>query len=101
MPASAHTYREKVEMQLSRMDIWNPHVNAVMGRHDDAARRAADVADTAAADNNWLGLLHGVTIMVKDNIDEGLLWNRSIRVLLILIGYDSALNTFPFSSQGK
>ena len=69
MTAKAHTYRDRVEAQLARIDAWNPHVNAVMGRDDDGARRAADAADSAAADNSWLGLLHGVTIMVKDNID--------------------------------
>lgn len=61
--------RDRLERQIAAMDAWNPHVNALMARDDAAARRAADVADAAAADDRWLGLLHGVTIAVKDNID--------------------------------
>jgi len=61
--------RQKVETQIAAIDAWNPHVNAMMTRNDDAARREADAADQAAGDGQWLGLLHGVTIMVKDNID--------------------------------
>lgn len=69
MPASPPSSREKVDAQIAQIDAWNPHVNALMARDDDAARRAADAADAAAADGHWLGLLHGMTIMVKDNID--------------------------------
>jgi aspartyl-tRNA(Asn)/glutamyl-tRNA(Gln) amidotransferase subunit A len=63
------TYRDKVEAQIAAIDSWNPHVNAMLARNDDAARRDADAADSAAVNGEWQGLLHGVTIMVKDNID--------------------------------
>jgi aspartyl-tRNA(Asn)/glutamyl-tRNA(Gln) amidotransferase subunit A len=63
------SYRDKVEEQVGAIEAWNPHVNAMLARNDDVARRDADAADAAAADGEWQGLLHGVTIMVKDNID--------------------------------
>ena len=62
-------YAKKVEQQTAAMDAWNPHVNALMARNDEAAMREAALADTAAAEGRWLGLLHGVTVLVKDNID--------------------------------
>ena len=62
-------YRNKVEEQIEAIDAWNPHVNAMLARNDDHARRDADAADEAAAKEDWQGLLHGATIMVKDNID--------------------------------
>jgi aspartyl-tRNA(Asn)/glutamyl-tRNA(Gln) amidotransferase subunit A len=63
------SYRDKVEAQIEAIEAWNPHVNAMMARNDDGARHDAEAADKAAADERWLGLLHGVTVMVKDNID--------------------------------
>ena len=62
-------YAIKVEQQTAAMDAWNPHVNALMARNDEAAMREAALADTAADEGRWLGLLHGVTVLVKDNID--------------------------------
>ena len=35
----------------------------------DAAMAEAEAADRAAADGSWLGLLHGLPVAVKDNID--------------------------------
>ncbi len=66
---AAQSIRDKVEAQIAAIDAWNPHVNAMMARNDDGARRDADAADKAAGDGEWHGLLHGVTVMVKDNID--------------------------------
>lgn len=36
---------------------------------EEAALRDAERADAAAAEGQWLGLLHGMTVAVKDNID--------------------------------
>jgi aspartyl-tRNA(Asn)/glutamyl-tRNA(Gln) amidotransferase subunit A len=47
---------------------WNPHVNAVITSMP-SARADAEAADAATRDGRWLGLLHGATIAVKDNID--------------------------------
>ncbi|MGI9423666.1 MAG: amidase [Hyphomicrobiaceae bacterium] len=69
MAERSQSTRDKVEEQIAAIESWNPHVNAMLARNDEAARQAADAADAATRDGRWLGLLQGVTIMVKDNID--------------------------------
>ncbi|WP_255697498.1 amidase [Pseudacidovorax sp. NFM-22] len=59
-----------VEAALARIEEVNPAVNAVVRRMDDEARRAAELADRAAADGQPLGALHGVPVTVKINIDQ-------------------------------
>ena len=61
--------REVVEAHLARIDAVNPHLNAVVRRLDEVALAAADAADKALADGGELGVLHGVPITVKENID--------------------------------
>lgn len=61
--------RTKVENQIASIDSWNPVTNAMMARNDEAAVVAADQIDEASDNGMWCGLLHGVTVMVKDNID--------------------------------
>lgn len=48
---------------------WNKHVNAVITLDPDAARMAARQADKASSQGKPLGLLHGVPVLVKDNIE--------------------------------
>ncbi|SVB58268.1 uncharacterized protein METZ01_LOCUS211122, partial [marine metagenome] len=36
----------------------------------DAARESANAADRAAAEGRWLGLLHGLPMAIKDNIQS-------------------------------
>ena len=69
MASEGEGFANKVAQQIAAMDAWNPHVNALMARCNEAAIRDAKLADAAAAEGRWLGLLHGVTILVKDNID--------------------------------
>ena len=61
--------RLRLEENVATYERWNEPTNAMMAMDIDGARRAADAADEAAANGRWLGLLHGVTIAVKDNID--------------------------------
>ena len=61
--------REVVEAHLRRIDEVNPRLNAVVRRLDESALAAADVADRAVAAGSPLGLLHGVPVTVKENID--------------------------------
>ena len=65
-PASSESAVEKC---IEQIDKWNKHVNAVITFDPEAARAAAREADQAAKQGKPLGLLHGVPIMVKDNID--------------------------------
>lgn len=61
--------RARLEANLAEVDTWNGRVNAMMAMNGDGARRAADDLDKAAANGEWAGLLHGMTLAIKDNID--------------------------------
>ncbi len=58
----------RLEGNLAAEKAWNPHVNAVITPLP-SARAEAEAADKAAREGRWLGLLHGATIAIKDNID--------------------------------
>ena len=62
--------REAVSACLARMDAVNPAINAVVRRFDDEALAAADAADAAQARGEALGLLHGVPVTTKVNVDQ-------------------------------
>ena len=61
--------REAVEDCLARTEALNPALNAMITTTAEAAREAADACDRAAAEGRWLGLLHGLPIALKDNIE--------------------------------
>src|SRR5215471_17952132 len=61
--------REVVQAHLNRVEAVNPHLNAIVRLLHDQALGAADAADRAVADGARLGPLHGVPLMVKENID--------------------------------
>lgn len=66
---TSETYTNRLEAAIEAEKRWNPHVNAVITSMAESARREAAAADGAVADGRWLGLLQGMTIGVKDNID--------------------------------
>jgi amidase len=57
--------REVIEAHLARIDTINPNVNAITVVLAEQARAAADAADRSQPS----GVLHGVPITVKENID--------------------------------
>ncbi|MFM9941474.1 MAG: amidase [Hyphomicrobiaceae bacterium] len=59
----------RVEACLDAIDRWQPHVNAMVTITAAAARAEAAAADRATADGRWLGLLHGLPMVIKDNLD--------------------------------
>lgn len=61
--------REVVEAHLTRIDSVNQQVNAVTTVLAERARLAADEADRRLAAGEPLGVLHGVPVTVKENID--------------------------------
>lgn len=54
---------------LARVEKWNPVLNALLTvKPAEAVRRAQEI-DDATAQGKWSGLLSGVTVSIKDNID--------------------------------
>ena len=61
--------RAAVERCLARIEQLNPALGAMATTTAEAARQQADACDRAAAEGRWLGLLHGMPIALKDNIE--------------------------------
>src|SRR6516225_6301645 len=61
--------RDRIEAQLDRVRDLNPSFRAFTTVDEAGARGRAQEIDAAEAKGRWLGLLHGMTIAVKDNID--------------------------------
>jgi aspartyl-tRNA(Asn)/glutamyl-tRNA(Gln) amidotransferase subunit A len=60
---------EATEACLGNIERHNGAVNAMITPLPDAARSEAAAADRAASEGQWLGLLHGMPVAIKDNID--------------------------------
>ena len=59
----------RLEVCLDAIQRWQPSVNAMVTTTATAARAEAVAADRASADGRWLGLLHGMPIVIKDNLE--------------------------------
>lgn len=66
---AGRTHRDRVEDCLERIATKDGPLRAVITAMDEQARAAADRCDEATARGEWLGLLHGMPIALKDNID--------------------------------
>jgi len=62
--------REAVDAAIARMEAVNPAINAIGAKLADSARAAAQAADAALAKNEGWGLLYGVPVTVKENVDQ-------------------------------
>jgi len=60
---------EVTEAHIARMQQVNPKLNAVVVDLSDDALKAAKAADKALTKKGELGLLHGVPITIKENVD--------------------------------
>ena len=69
MPNAPTTAVALARASFDNIRRYNGAVNAIMTVTEDAALAEAERADAAAAEERWLGLLHGMTVAVKDNID--------------------------------
>jgi len=61
--------REAVESCLARIDAINPRINAIVDLMAGEALQAADKADAALKKGCALGVLHGVPVTLKINVD--------------------------------
>lgn len=62
--------REVTASVLARIHQFNPRVNALTEALDEEALAAADQADQQIAQGGLLGVLHGVPITTKINVDQ-------------------------------
>ncbi len=69
MAEQAQSARAAVERALAAVSKHNDTLRAMITVAAEQALEAADAADQAAADGRWLGLLHGMPIAIKDNIE--------------------------------
>jgi aspartyl-tRNA(Asn)/glutamyl-tRNA(Gln) amidotransferase subunit A len=60
---------EALEADLARIDALNDDLTTFITVTPESAREAAQAADVAAGEGRWLGLLHGMSVALKDNID--------------------------------
>ena len=61
--------RAALERCLARIERLDPALNAMVTATAETARQQADACDRAAAEGRWLGLLHGMPVALKDNIE--------------------------------
>lgn len=62
-------YRKKTEEALERIANFDQGLNAIIITTPDEAREAAAASDAALAEGSSRGLLDGLVVTVKDNID--------------------------------
>jgi amidase len=68
MESGELTARQLTEMYLERIHSLNPKINAVIELNPDALEEA-EALDAERHSGNMRGLLHGVPVLLKDNID--------------------------------
>ena len=54
---------------VANIEKWNPHINAMISLQAEVALEAGRRADEQRRLGRSIGLLHGVPVLVKDNID--------------------------------
>ena len=70
------------EAALSAIDRWNASTRAMLSVAEDSARETARELDGRLARGEWCGLLAGMTMSLKDNIDvAGMVTTAGSRIL--------------------
>jgi aspartyl-tRNA(Asn)/glutamyl-tRNA(Gln) amidotransferase subunit A len=60
---------DRTSLALKNMEAWNPKINAIILPTPEAALQAAEELDRGARAGRDPGLLYGMTLSVKDNVD--------------------------------
>lgn len=63
------TAHSRVQHALSQINRWNPSINAMLNVTSTDALACAKRIDALTSHGEWPGLLGGVTVSLKDNID--------------------------------
>lgn len=66
---AAATAEGRLEVCLGAIETWQARTGGYITVTAEPARAAARAADQARAAGRWLGLLHGMPIAIKDNLD--------------------------------
>lgn len=69
MSTAPRSVVQQTRETLDRIERLNPAINAMIRAMPDEAMQAAEALDEAAAQGEYRGLLHGMTISIKDNVD--------------------------------
>ena len=70
------------ETAFSAIETWNPSTRAMLSVAEDSARETARELDQRSARGEWCGLLAGMTMSLKDNIDlAGMVTTAGSRIL--------------------
>ena len=73
---------DATEVGLTAIDKWNPSTKAMLSVTADVALKTASSIDKRLSDGEWCGLLAGMTMSLKDNIDmAGMVTTAGSRVL--------------------
>ncbi len=59
---------ELVERHITQIELFNPQLKAVIAI-DPSARARAALLDAELARGNWVGPLHGIPVLIKDNVE--------------------------------
>lgn len=68
-PSGVGSALRETRKALSNIEKFNSQVNAMIAVTAEQALEAATRLDQAAEEGRWCGLLHGMAISVKDNVD--------------------------------
>ena len=69
MMSTEKVSRNAIKSCLNAIATHDDKINSFITVTADEALRQADLADKAAKEGRWLGLLHGVPMAIKDNIE--------------------------------
>jgi aspartyl-tRNA(Asn)/glutamyl-tRNA(Gln) amidotransferase subunit A len=92
---------ERTQAAIANIRRWNPVVNSMITVTADEALQRAEELDRAAASGGYVGLLHGVTISLKDCIDmEGVRTTGASRILASNVAGADAFVTARLRANG-
>lgn len=92
---------QATQQALASIERWNPVVNAMITVTADRALERAVELDAAAAAGEWRGILHGLVVNLKDNIDlKGVPTTAASRILRDNVPSRNAFITQRLESNG-
>jgi aspartyl-tRNA(Asn)/glutamyl-tRNA(Gln) amidotransferase subunit A len=69
MTSTDRSARDATRRALTAIEQWNPSTKAMLTVMADQAREAAEAVDRRRERDGWAGVLAGLTMSIKDNVD--------------------------------